>query len=127
MAYTIQEAVLKQVQYLRECQENRRKDSIKAADALTNFEKREAIASVEINEGTAADSHGEALSMTNDIARKGYIKWRCQELKALLNTAKADEDSSASKVEIERSILSALKDMRDDAELDMSHLGKYDI
>lgn len=124
---TIQEAVLKQVQFLRECQEIRKKDAIRHADALNDYEGREAIASLEINEGTAHDSHGEAISLTNDIARKGYVKTRTIELKKLLNTAKAELESSAAKVEVERSVLSAIKDLRGDAELDISHLGKYDI
>jgi len=124
---TIQEAVLKQVQFLRECQETRRRDAIRHADALNNFEEREAIASYELNEGLVKDSHGNELKLTNDIGRKGYIKTRSIELKKLLNSAKAELESSGAKVEVERSVLSAIKDLRGDAELDISHLGKYDI
>lgn len=127
MAYTIQEAVLKQVQFLRECMEDRRKAATRAADAMNEYEKREAIANCELNEGLAADSHGEVMILTNDTQRKGYIKWRTHELKSLWNTAKADAESWADKVEVERSVLSAIKELRGDAELDLSHLGKYDI
>lgn len=127
MPYTIQEACLKQVKFLRDCMETRRKDAIRAADTLNDYEEREAIANLELNEGTAHDSHGEILKPTNDVARKGYIKTRTIELKKLMNTAKATLESSAAKVEVERSVLSAIKDLRGDAELDYSHLGKYDI
>lgn len=107
--------------------DNRKKDAIRASDAQNNYEEREAIAYMELNEGTARDSHGEVLVLTNDTQRKGYIKTRSVELKKLWNSAKAEEESSAGKVEVERSVLSAIKDLRGDAELDISHLGKYDI
>lgn len=124
---TIQEAVLKQVKFLRDCHETRRRDAIRANEAQNNYEEREAIANLELNEGTARDSHGEVLVIGNDTLRKGYIKSRSFELKKLWNTAKADLESSDSKVEVERSVLSAIKDLRGDAELDISHLTKYDI
>lgn len=127
MAYTIQEAILKQVQRLRECMNQRKKDLIRATDAQNAFEQREAIASMELNENTAHDSHGAELKLSNDVQRKGYVKTRTIELKKLWNSAKAEADSSGEKVEIERSVLSAIKELRSDAELDISHLGKYDI
>jgi hypothetical protein len=127
MAYTIQEAVLKQVQFLRYCMEERKKAATKAADALNNYEKREAIANLELIEGMTADSHGEAITLTNDTTRKGYIKFRGHELKSVLNNAIADEKSWGDKVEVERSVLSAIKELRGDHELDISHLTKYDI
>lgn len=124
---TIQETLLKQVKFLRDCFEQRKRDAIRATDAQNAYEEREAIANLELNEGTARDSHGEELNLTNDTQRKGYIKHRSIELKKLWNTAKADLESSDAKVEVERSVLSAIKDLRSDAELDISHLGKYDI
>ncbi len=114
MAYTIQEAVLKQVQFLRYCMEERKKAAIRSADALNNYEKREAIANQELIDGMTSDSHGEAITLTNDTTRKGYLKVRGQELKALLNTASADEKSWGDKVEVERSVLSAIKELRGD-------------
>ncbi len=127
MSYTIQEAVLRQVQFLSECHDQRKKDATRAADALNEFEKRQAIANQELIDGTATDSHGEVVKLTNDIARNGYIKIRTQELRALMNSTKAEAESSSAKVEVERSVLSAIKDLRGDAELDLAYLTKYDI
>ena len=124
---TIQEAILKQVRFLRECQEQRRLDALAASDAQNEYEKQEAIADRHLIDGITCDSNGEEITLSNDIARKAYIKNRTYEAKMVWNSAKAIAESSSSKVEVERSALSAIKDLREDAELDIKHLTKYDI
>jgi hypothetical protein len=124
---TIQEAVLKQVAYLRQCQNERKEASIAAGEAAKAFKKAEAIANLELTEGIACDASGVALKLTNDVSRRGYIKAKIATLEGIYQNAKEAVETANSLVEVERSVLSAIKDLRGDAELDISHLTKYDI
>jgi hypothetical protein len=124
---TIQEAVLKQVAYLRQCQDERKRDSQIAADTYAELKRAKAIAQQALLEGLALDSAGRPLKLTNDISRKAYIDVHSSQADIANNRATRTADDSASKVELERSVLSAIKDLRGDAELDISHLTKYDI
>jgi hypothetical protein len=124
---TIQEAVLKQVAYLRQCQQERKEASIAAGEAAKAFKKAEAIANTELTHGATADSQGELLKLTSDVSRRAYIKGRIADMEGDYQKAKEAVETASSLVEVERSVLSAIKDLRGDAELDLSHLTKYDI
>jgi hypothetical protein len=124
---TIQEAVLKQVAFLRQCQDERRNDSQAAADAYRELKRARAVAQQALLEGLALDSQGKKLTLSNDISRKAYIDVHTTQTEIDYYRANKAAEDSASKVELERSILSAIKELRGDAELDISHLSKYDI
>lgn len=122
---TIQEAVLRQVQNLRTCFNERKNDAEAAVNALNELERAKQIAGSHLLNG--CDENGEEFILTNDKMRDAYVKNKTIEQITAYNTAKTNADISDARIEVERSVLSALKDLVGDSQLDFSHLGKYDI
>lgn len=124
---TVEEHICKQIKFLRDCFEEYRTEAGNYAAAKSAVENDEAIANNRLINHTVTNEAGELINLTNDIMRKGYIKDCALLNQQILNGTKERRDLAAQKVELEISVLSALKQLAGDEHFDREILGKYDI
>lgn len=124
---TIEEAVCKQIQFLRGCFEEYRLDAQDYINAKNGFEMDDSTAGSHLINDCATNAGGVLIKLTNDIARKAYVKEFSVAKQQLLNRAKENRDVSAKKIDVEISVLSALKQLANDEHFDQTILCKYDI
>lgn len=121
------EIILHQIQFLRQCQADSKADAIAYANAKNLLENDEARAGVAIIDGNYIDEHGQEIKLTNDIARKAFKQEQALNASFAVNLAKEAKDTSAKKVLVEISVLSALKQISKDEDIEDEILAKYDI
>ena len=120
-------AICKQIKNIRDLSEQARLDRIAFAEAENQLKHDKAFASMEIALGIAKTDKGQMMPSNNDIARKAYIEWKTVAAEKVRNIAKENRDSSAEKLDIEKSVLSALKELLKDENFDINVLGEYEI
>lgn len=120
--------ILQQIQYLRQCFETSAEKNTAYASAKNAYETKDSLAGDDINSNTPIlDQKGAPLKLSNDISRKAYKKSKTiTELKAM-DIAKEEKDTALKRVEVEISVLSALKSIAKDEEIDDEILAKYDL
>lgn len=122
------ELILRQVIYLRHCLDESNAAGTDYASDKNTFEQEEAKAGFDLYNGHAIfNSEGEQLFLTNDTTRKYYVKDKTVTWSAAMNKAKEKRDSAAQRVEVEISVLSALKQISSTEEIDDALLAKYDL
>lgn len=122
------ELILQQVCFLRQCFSEFSEASAEFASAKNKYEVKDAEAGARIySGGQIFNDLDEEIKLTNDIARKAYIKDHALNESQLLNTAKEQKDTADKRVEVEISVLSALKQIAINETFDDGLLAKYDL
>lgn len=122
------ELILKQIQYLRYCLDLSAEANTEYATAKNAYDIADSAAgSRVISSAPVFDDLGEPLKLSNDEARKAYRKDQTIIQANELTKAKEDKDTAASRVEVEISVLSALKLIAKDEKIDDDILARYDI
>jgi hypothetical protein len=122
------ELILRQVVYLRHCFDESASAAADYASAKNAYENAEAKAGNDLISGVALyGDEGEPLKITNDEARKAYKKDRALVQSQALNTAKELKEITEKRVEVEISVLSALKQIAINETFDDNLLAKYDL
>lgn len=125
---TANELILHQIHFLRQCQAIAKDDAIAYAEAQNRLESEQGKAGIGIIDGFYIDYEtGEEVKLTNDVARKAYKQEKTLNQTFVLNLAKEIKETSAKKVLVEISVLSALKQVARDEDIEDAILAKYDI
>lgn len=124
---TTHDLILQQIMLLRECHSIARIDREAYANAKNAHERMKAEASLQVALGVAHDADGNELKLSNDITRKAYIESKSLDAQCEMNLALANRDSSVEKVDLEKSVLSALKEVFNDESFSLDVLDKYEI
>lgn len=123
-----EELILQQVKYLRSCNEAANEASANLATAQNALAEAESKAGFDIYSGIPIyNDLDEQIFLSNDTTRKFYVKDKTVVPLQLLNDAKQAHDDAERSVEVERSVLSALKEISRKETIDDDLLAKYDI
>jgi hypothetical protein len=125
---TTTELILKQIRFLRRCMDEKAAAAADYASAKNEYEAADAQAGARIYGGGAVyNDDGEEIKLTNDISRKAYIKDHALVQSQMMNIAKECRDTAEKRVDVEVSVLSALKQIATSEAIDDSLLAKYDL
>lgn len=122
------ELILRQIHNVRRCFSEFEQDAIEFAGSKNTFERDEALAGTRVIAGCYYDEEtGAKVILSNDTARKYYVKDCALNSSQAMNLAKEKRDASSKKVDVEISVLSALKQFAENETYDDSLLARYDI
>lgn len=124
---TIQQKILQQIILLRDCFEDYKTEAIAYTKDLNTHEDKESQAEMHVVNNVACDEAGELLPLTNDFTRKSYVKDKALVYLQTANTSKTKRDAADKKIDVEISVLSAMKQLLNDEAFDQNSLGKFEI
>lgn len=123
---TTTELILYQVKFLRDCHKDSKLSAIEYAEAKSAWSGADSIVGMAIKTGRI-ERDGVEIKLPNEDARKAFKQQECEKEIVALNLAKEMRDVAAKKVLVEISVLSALKQIARDEDIDDSLLAQYDI